>query len=177
VWTTLPSSGQPAVPPFARRALLRFVARMRASDFLWTVGWPASVLVVPSYPLPWRSPEDLPSSRLCRVHVLRSSTPVGSRGPWPLVPLIWPSVILSTSAPTVLLITGLNPFTLAHCGPSPPCVRFAALVTDDDATRGTRCLAKTSGARPYPWLTQPSFARRTSNGAKMYVNASSLLDT
>jgi hypothetical protein len=35
-------------------------------------------------------------------------------------------------------MTGLNPFTLAHCGPSPPCVRFAASVTDGDATLGTR---------------------------------------
>jgi hypothetical protein len=26
-------------------------------------------------------------------------------------------------------ITGLNPFTLAHCGPSPPCVRFVDVVT------------------------------------------------
>jgi len=33
-------------------------------------------------------------------------------------------------------MTGLNPFTLAHCGPSPPCVRFAASVTDSDATLG-----------------------------------------
>src|SRR5215471_5268149 len=123
---------------------------MRASDFLWTVGWPASVLVVPSYPLPWRSPEDLPSSRLCRVHVLRSSTPRGSRGPWPLVPLMWPSVFLSTSAPPILLITGLHPFTLAHGRPCTPCVRFAVSVTDDDATRGTRCLAKASGVRYSP---------------------------
>src|SRR4029434_2899670 len=150
VWLTLPSSGQPAVPPFALRALLRFVARMRASDFLWSVGWSASVLVAPSYPPPLTSREDLPSSRLCHVHVLRSSTPVGSRGPWPLVPLIWPSVLLSTSAPTILLITGLNPFTLAHCGPCTPCVRFAGAVTDANATRGTRCLARASGVRLYP---------------------------
>ncbi len=78
------------------------------------------------------------------------TTPVGSRGPWPLVPLMWPSVLLSTSAPTVLLITGLNPFTLAHCGPCTPCVRFAASVTDDDATLSTRCLARASGVRSYP---------------------------
>ena len=58
-------------------------------------------------------------------------------------------------------MTGLNPFTLAHCGPSPPCVRFAASVTDGDATLGTRCPAKASGARFFPWLTTPSFARRT----------------
>lgn len=68
-----------------------------------------------------------------------------------------------------MLITGLNPFTLAHCGPSPPCVRFAAGVTDSDATRGTRCLARTSGAGTCLRLTKPSFARRTSNRAKKVV--------
>jgi len=63
---------------------------------------------------------------------------------------------------TSLSITGLNPFTRAHCGPSPPCVRFAVVVTFNDATRGTRCLARTSGGRACPWLAKPSFARRTS---------------
>ena len=57
--------------------------------------------VVPLYPLPWRSPWDLPSSRLCRGDVPRSSTPMGSRGPWPSAPLMWPSVLLTTSAPTI----------------------------------------------------------------------------
>jgi IS1 family transposase len=57
-------------------------------------------------------------------------------------------------------ITGLNPFTLAHCGPSPPCVRFAA-VADYDATRGTRCLARASGAGTCLRLAKSSFARRT----------------
>jgi hypothetical protein len=66
-----------------------------------------------------------------------------------------------------LYITGLNPFTLTHCGPSPPCVRFAAGVTDYDATLGTRCLAKASGAGAFPRLTKPSFARRTRNGEIM----------
>ena len=60
-------------------------------------------------------------------------------------------------------ITGRNPFMLAHCGPSPPCVRFAAAVTGCDATRGTRCLARTSGAGTCLRLTKPSFARRTNN--------------
>src|SRR5215831_21225901 len=64
---------------------------------------------------------------------------------------------------TFILITGLIPFTLTHCGPSPPCVRFAAGVTDD-ATLGTRCLAKASGAGAFPRLTEPSFARRTRIG-------------
>jgi hypothetical protein len=59
------------------------------------------VPVVPLYPLPWRNPWDLPSSRLCRGDVPRSSTPMGSRGPWPSAPLIWPSVLLTTSAPTI----------------------------------------------------------------------------
>ena len=49
-----------------------------------------------------------------------------------------------------LYITGLNPFTLTHCGPSPPCVRFAVDVTVSDATLGTRCLARASGVRLYP---------------------------
>src|SRR5262249_51615811 len=64
-------------------------------------------------------------------------------------------------------MTGLNPFTLAHCSPSPPCVRFAANVTDDDATLSTRCLAEASGARSFPWLTTPSFARRTRFGMRV----------
>ena len=72
----------------------------------WTVGFPPGVPVVPPYPLPWRSPEDLPSSRLCRGDVPRSSTPVGSREPWPSAPLIWPSVMLTTSAPTVPVHNG-----------------------------------------------------------------------
>jgi hypothetical protein len=49
-----------------------------------------------------------------------------------------------------LSITGLNPFTLTHCGPSLPCVRFAVVITCNDATRGTRCLAKNSGAKTCP---------------------------
>jgi hypothetical protein len=61
---------------------------------------------------------------------------------------------------TFMLMTGLIPFTLTHCGPSPPCVRFAAGVADD-ATLGTRCLAKASGAGAFPRLTKPNFARRT----------------
>jgi hypothetical protein len=63
-------------------------------------------------------------------------------------------------------ITGLNPFTLARCGPPPPCVRFAADVTGNDATLGTRCLAKASGAGTCLRLTKPSLARRTSNSTK-----------
>ena len=170
VWAASPSSGRLHVPPFTPWALPHLVARMGTSDFPWTVGFPPGLPVVPPYPLPGRSLWDLPSSRLCLGDVPRSSTPGGFAGAKAsAAPLMWLSVLLSTSAPTVrFLITGLNPFTLAHCGPSPPCVRFAALVTDDDATRGTRCLAGTSGARSYPWLTKPSFARRTSNGAKTW---------
>src|SRR5687768_12656205 len=66
-----------------------------------------------------------------------------------------------------ILITGLNPFTLSHCGPSPPCVRFASAVTDCDATLGTRYLARASGAGTCLRLTKPSLARRTSNGENM----------
>ena len=58
-------------------------------------------------------------------------------------------------------ITGLNPFTLAHGSPSPPCGRFVGAGTDDNATRGTRCLARASGAGTCLRLTKPSFARRT----------------
>jgi hypothetical protein len=65
---------------------------------------------------------------------------------------------------TCRLMTGLMPFTLTHGGPSPPGVRFAAGVTDDDASLGTRCLAKASGAGAFPRLTKPNFARRTRNG-------------
>jgi len=35
-----------------------------------------------------------------------------------------------------LFITGLNPFTLAHGGPSAPCVRFMTVVTFGHATLG-----------------------------------------
>jgi hypothetical protein len=65
-------------------------------------------------------------------------------------------------------ITGLHPFTLAHCGPPPPCVRCAAAVTDYNATRGTQCLARASGAGTCLRLTKPSLARRTSNGTKTW---------
>jgi len=46
-------------------------------------------------------------------------------------------------------LTGLNPFTLLYCGPSPPCVRFTDGVTDTSATLGTRCLARAYGARTF----------------------------
>ena len=65
-----------------------------------------------------------------------------------------------------ILLTGLTPFTLAHCGPSPPCVRFAAAVADSHATLGTRCLARASGAGTCLRLTRPSFARRTCGQVK-----------
>ena len=60
-----------------------FLARMGTSDFPWVVGLPAGVPVVPPYPLPWRNPWDLPSSRLCLDDVPRSSTPVRVQEPWP----------------------------------------------------------------------------------------------
>ena len=60
-----------------------------------------------------------------------------------------------------LVITGLYPFTLTHCGPSPPCVRFADGVADADATLGTWCLARASRAGLCLRLTQPSLARRS----------------
>jgi hypothetical protein len=63
-------------------------------------------------------------------------------------------------------ITGLNPFTHAHYGPSPPCVRFAAAVTDDDATRGTRCLARASGAGTCLRLTNPKIPVRAAYSRK-----------
>ncbi len=75
-----------------------------------------------------------------------------------------------------ILMTGLNPFTLAHCGPSPPCVRFASAVTDSGATLGTRCLARTSGAGTFPRLSEPSFARRTCGQVKTDTKLSHLSD-
>jgi len=54
---------------------------MGTSDFLWTIGLPPGVPVVPPYSHPWKNPEDLPSSRLCRGDVPRSPTPVGSLEP------------------------------------------------------------------------------------------------
>jgi len=117
-------------------------------------------------PLDERNASDLPSFRPCPVDVPRSSTPVGSRGPWPLAPLIEPSMLLTMSAPTSLFMTGLNPFTRAHCDPSTPCVRFAAVVAFGHATLGIQCLARASRAGTSPRLAGPSFARRTSKHTK-----------
>jgi hypothetical protein len=68
-------------------------------------------------------------------------------------------------------ITGLNPFTLAHCDPSAPCVRFMTVVTFGHATLGIRCLARASAAGIYPRLTGPSFARRSNNGTENWDSA------
>ncbi len=169
VWTASPSNRRLSVSPFAQRALPRVLARMKTSDFQSDVGLPASLLVVPPYPPIGRTALDLPSSRLCLDDVPRSRTPVGSRESWRLTLLIWPSLLLTRSAPTCSYITGLNPFTLAHCGPSPPCVRFADAVTDADATRGTWCLATASRAGICLRLTQPSLARRTNKRGKSFI--------
>ena len=156
----------PMCPPWLSGHVPRVLARMGASDFRCAVGHPPGVPVVPPYPR-WRSASDLPSSRPCPADVPRSSTPVGSRGPWPLAPLIvaFP-VAQQVGTHNSPFITGLNPFTRAHCGPSAPCVRFMAVVTFGHATLGIRCLAKASGAGTFPRLTGPSFARRSSNGTK-----------
>jgi len=61
---------------------------MEASDFLWGVGFPPGMPVVPPYSRPWKRPEDLPSSRRCLGDVPRSSTPVDSPEPWP-AGLLW----------------------------------------------------------------------------------------
>lgn len=58
-------------------------------------------------------------------------------------------------------ISGLYPFTLSHCGPSPPCVRFAHAVAVADATLSTWRLAKASRMGTFTPQTKPSFARRT----------------
>jgi hypothetical protein len=81
--------------------------RYPASSLVWghpTSDAPSGLLPVCRLygPTPdWRSTSDLPSSRLCPVDVPRSPTPVGSRGPWPLAPLIEPSMLLTMSAPTI----------------------------------------------------------------------------
>ncbi len=72
-----------------------------------------------------------------------------------------------------LFITRLNPFTLSHCSPSSPCVRFADSVTDADATLSTRCLTRAFGAGIYLRLAGPSKARRTSNGTENRAKAES----
>jgi hypothetical protein len=112
----------------------------------------------------WKNPGDLPSSRLYLDDVPRSKTPVDPRKHWYFASLVLPSPLLTGSASTVLLfITRLNPFTLSHCSPSSPCVRFADRVTVADATLSTRCLTRAFGAGIYLRLAEPSFARRTSN--------------
>jgi hypothetical protein len=70
-----------------------------------------------------------------------------------------------------LFITGLNPFTLSHCGPSPPCVRFANIVAEADATLSTWCFARASRMGTCTPQTKPSFARRTSNGTENNAKA------
>ena len=75
------------------------------------------------------------------------------------------------------LITGLNPFTLAYCGPSAPCVRFMTVVTFGHATLGIQCLARASQAGTYPRLTGPSFAMRSRNCAEFEALAASLVDS
>jgi hypothetical protein len=54
----------------------------------------------------------------------------GSTGPWPSAPLMRLAMFCRMSAPTLLTMTELNPFTLAHCGPCTPCVCIADAVTD-----------------------------------------------
>ena len=161
MWSAFPLSPRPNVPPFAPWTLLHLFARMGTSDFRCVFGLPPGLPVVPPYPLSWRNASDLPSSRQCLVDVPRSLTPMGPRRPWSLAPPVLPSTLLTVSAPTVN-ITRLNPFTLSHCGPSTPCVRFAAVVTFDYATLGTLCLTRASGSGAFPLLTSPNFARRTS---------------
>src|SRR4029453_9174857 len=63
-------------------------------------------------------------------------------------------------------ITGLNPFTLTHCGPSPPCVRFGDVVTFATATLDTRCLVRPFEARFCPRLAGSSLAGRSNKGTK-----------
>jgi hypothetical protein len=138
------------------------------SSLLWghpTSHEPLSVLPVCqlccSTPLR-RSSWDLPSSRLYLDDVLRSPTPVDPLEPWLwLCRFCLPQHQLCQH-PRVCLISGLNPFTLSHCSPSSPCVRFTVLVADNSATLGTWCLARASKARFFPRLVKPSFARRTS---------------
>ncbi|CAA9352802.1 hypothetical protein AVDCRST_MAG94-2907, partial [uncultured Leptolyngbya sp.] len=45
----------------------------------------------------------------------------------------------------------------------PPCVRFADIVTEADATLSTWYLVKASRVGTFTPLTKPSFARRTCN--------------
>jgi len=118
---------------------------MKASDFPQIFELPPGLPVVPPYPARARNLWDLPSSRLCLSDVPRSQTPVDPWEPWLWAPLVLPSALPKASASTVLLITGLNPFTLAYCGPSPPCVRFTDGVTDVSATLGTRALPRLTG--------------------------------
>src|SRR5688572_23357795 len=104
-------------------------------------------------------PPEFPTLPWCRAAVIDPGELAGAMA-------IGPSEVAfrdsqPVGAHTFILIPGLIPFALTHCGPSPPCVRFAAGVTDDDAPLGTRCLAKASGTGAFPRLTTPNFARRT----------------
>ena len=138
-------------------APVRLSARLPSSPRVHRCGWavfPSSVLPVcrlcrptPSMEEPW----DLPSSRRCHEDVPRSSTPVGSRSQG----LLGSGDVAFRTTNSVgthgfVCITGRNPCTLAHCGPSSPCVCFTVPVPSDNATRGTRCLARPSEAGPAP---------------------------
>ena len=140
----------PVCVPLRSMGVTHFLTTMGTSDFLWTIGpSPVCRLCHPT-PIPGRT------QRISRVPDSAVVTCPGLRPRWVLwshsqsAPAIWPSILLTTSAPTFHVHNGAQSFTLARCGPSPPCVRFAVDVTASDATLGTRCLARASGVRTYP---------------------------
>jgi hypothetical protein len=53
----------------------------------------------------------------------------------------------------------------------------AVYLTDDDATLGTRYLAKASGAGAFPQLTKSNFARRTRIGEILYAREDFIWET
>jgi len=135
------------------------------------------------HPTSYRSSSFLPVCRLCRSTPIRGRTYRTSRVPDSALvtcPGLRPRWVRQSHSRIgsgdvafriangvgthgFTFITGLNPFTLSHCGPPPPCVRFAVDVTGNDATLGTRRLARASGAGTCLRLTKPSLARRTGN--------------
>ena len=145
MWLAFPSSGCLDVPPFVPWSLLHFITTMRTSDFPRTIGLPSGLPVVPPYPRIGgiHGISRVPNSALMTCHGLRPRWTLGSHGDGLLrcgLPLFQ-----RRRHPRLLFITGLNPFTLTHCGPSFPCVRFTDDVTGVSATLGTRALPGLTG--------------------------------
>jgi hypothetical protein len=79
-------------------------------------------------------------------------------------------VVYQVGTHSFFAITGLYPFTLTHCGPSSPCVRFGDVVTFATAPLDTRCLVRAFEAGFCPRLTEASLARRSNKRRESFID-------